>query len=1367
MLSDAQRAALIAQLRRDRAANPAGRIARRPPDMVNLPASFGQEQLWFLDRLAPGRSIYNLPCAVRMRGQLDVSALSRAVDGLIARHEALRTRLVAGRDSHPVQVIDRPPDDVTEVLDFGSSDDSDAAWRRLRQLADDDLHRPFNLADGPLLRVHLVRLAADEHVLLITAHHAVFDGWSVGVLLADLAALYRAEVADVPSGLAELPVQFADYAIWERGRLEGGAAAELEQYWREVMAGFENLRLPADRTRPSVSTFDGAMECRSLPADLLDGLRELSRREGATLFVTLLAGLQALLHRYTGQTDIVVGTTSANRSRAALAPLIGFLVNTLPVRADLSGDPAFAELLGRVRQATVGAYAHQDLPFGMLVETLQVHRDASRAPVVQLMFNLVETLKEAVPAAGVMFELVDRLAEADTAKFDISLFADVAERGLELVAVYASSLFDAATVQRLLGNLEVLLRGAVANPSARLSQLPVLTEEELHREVAEWNDTAAQFPVVCIHQGFQAQVARTPDGIAAQLGDECLSYAQLNRAANQVARRLRQAGVGPETLVGVCMRTGLRRLAALLGILKAGGGYVPLDPALPAERISFMLADADLAVVLVDDSTWAGLPPTSADVVSLDAEWPAISELADTDLADADLAGHGAAPSNVAYVIYTSGSTGQPKGVVVEHRQAVNFLHGMIARWNLGTCDAVLQFASLSFDVSVMDIFVPLLAGGRVVLVPPEVRHSARRLAALIRTSGVTFACLTPAVLSLLAEQDLTGLRALVSGGEELSSELVRAWLRPGLNFYNTYGPTEAAVVTTFILLDACPQLPPPIGRPLPNYQAYVLDAQLSPVPVGAVGELHVGGAGVARGYLNRPELTRQRFITDPFSPQPGARLYKTGDLVRRRADGSIVFTGRIDTQVKIRGFRVELGEIETVLAAHPAVAQAVATVITDQAGEKQLAAYLRAEPGTEPDPGDLRAHLARTLPAYMVPAHLVTVADFPLNTSGKVDRSALPAPDPVPTGTGFAAPATFTESALVDIYTAVLSRDQVGATDSFFDVGGSSLQVMRLVDQISSRVGVDVGISTIFLHPTPRQLAASIDAIRSGGAGLAGSGPLIELSAGAGELPLFLIHAVGGTAFAYAQLASDLAGTFRVYGMEAPGLTDADANAGSLAGLVQDYTRRIRQVQPDGPYRLAGWSMGGVIAFEIARRLEQAGAEVCLLVLLDAPFALPDTDVPAESQLAGRFLADAAHSAGWDLADAPDPAAATSADQLAWLAERLGAGPGDAASQLDRGAVAARLRRQFDVFHAHLRMLAGYQATAPRVTAPTLIVSADNSVNAPDRSRWPLVLGGSVRTHRVDGDHYTFLRQPVVTGVGTSILNWHAATVKPVDLVI
>jgi amino acid adenylation domain-containing protein len=1364
MLSESQRAAVTARLR-SRRGEAAGRIARRPEGLVNLPASFGQEQLWFLDRFAPGLAAYNIPLTLRLSGPLDAAALGRAVDGLVARHEALRTRLVTGADRRPVQVVDPPRPSALGVADLSATTPENRQARLAEFIGAESL-RPFSLADEPLLRAWLVRLGAGEHVLLVVVHHTVFDGWSVKVLMGDLAALYRAEMTGEPAGLAELPVQFADFAVWERQRMQGSVLAELEEYWRGVLDGFETVRFPADRPRPAVDSFEGGLAEQMMGRELLDGLRELSHREGTTLFVTLLAGLMALLHRYTGQDDLVVGTVSANRGRAVLAPLIGFLVNTLPIRADVSGDPAFSELLARVKQATVGAYAHQDLPFGQLVQALGVEREAGRSPVFQIALSYAERDITPVRAAGVEF-LADPIAGLNAAKFDLSFAAEARPDGLWIECSYKSGLFDARTVRRLLGNFEVLLRGMAADPSARLSGLPLLTAGELRRELAEWNDTAAEFPRICVHQGFEAQVARAPDAVAAQFGNERLSYGELDRQANRIARRLRGLGLGSEVLAGVCMQAGPRRLAALLGIWKAGGGYVPLDPALPADRLSFMMADTAMAAVLVDDSTQARLPGTGAAVLSLDAEWEQISGLDGSGLTDIAVT-----PANVAYVIYTSGSTGQPKGVVAEHRQVVNFLYGMAKLCGMHASDAMLQFAPLSFDASVHDLFMPLLAGARVVLAPADTLHSPPRLAALIRDTRVTFVCLPPAVLSLLAREHFPDLRMLTSGGEELSSELARRWIRPGLRFVNDYGPTEATVTATCAELGADTPLPPPIGAPLPNCRAYVLDAYLNPVPVGVTGELHIGGAGVARGYLGRDELTRERFIPDPFTPR--GRMYKTGDLVRRRADGSLVFAGRIDGQVKIRGLRVELGEIEAALAAHPAIAQAVVTVIADQAGDQQLAAYLRPEPGPAPTPGpgaepgpepgartglaldlpELRAHLARTLPAYMIPRHLISVASFPLNTSGKIDRSALPDPGPAPAAAGHVAPATLIETILAGLYATLLGRPEASATDSFFDLGGSSLQAMRLVSRIHEETGVDLGVATIFLHPTPRRLAASIDAIRGGAPAGASSGPLVELGDGPGELPMFAIHAVGGTVFAYAPLARELGGMFKVYGLEAPGLTAAGSTAASLAGLVTDYTERIRAAWPAGPYRLAGWSMGGVVAFEIARRLEQDGAEVTLLTLLDAPFAIPEVRMPAREQLAAQFLADAAHSLGWDAAALPDPAATTAAEQFGWLARRL-----DPDGTAGQEAIIGLLERRFEVFQAHIEMMAGYQPAHPAVRAPTLIVSADGSPNAPTRALWPRVLAGPVSTLPVDSDHYAFLHPPLIADVGTSILKWHGGS--------
>jgi amino acid adenylation domain-containing protein len=1055
---------------------------------VSPPASPAQEQLWFIDEFHRGLPAHNVPNLIRLRGKLDVAALSRALAAVAARHEPLRTRLAAAGDGHPVLLIDPPggpgqPDLAGGLTDYAGLP-PDAAAQELAGLADREALRPFHLGDDHPLRARLIRMTAAEHALVLVAHQTAVDDRSLGVLVADLAALYRAEVTGEPAGLPVLPARFADVAAAQREFLAGPEAAGLADYWRTALAGYETSRFPADRLRPRLADHNGAVADILAGPEVLRGLQELSRAEGTTLPVTLLAAVLALLHRYTGQADLIAGMASgpghAGQLRPELAGMVGYLADTLPVRADASGDPALAGFLARVHTAVAGAVAHQDLPFARLVDILGIERDPGRFPVFQTAVSYAEPGRDA-EAAGVTFHL--ERVPLRAARYDISFRAEPRPDGLWLEATYTPALFDAATVRRLLGNLGVLLGGMAADPSARLSELPVLTQAELRAELEEWNDTAADLPVQCIHEGFEEQVAAAPQAAAAEYEGERLSYHALNRQANQIARWLAGLGAGPETPVGVCMQTSLHRLATLLGIWKAGAGYLPLDPAAPADRLAFMIADAGLRVLVTDAASRGRVPDAAGvTVVCLDDAWSQLR-----DLPGDNLSGTGVTPANVAYVIYTSGSTGQPKGVVVEHRQAITFLHGMARHWRIGPGSAVLGFAAYTFDVSVMDMFMPLLGGAKVVLAAGPTLHSPPRLAELMRGAGITFACLPPAVLGLLTGEEFPQLRTLLSAGEELSSELLRAWLRDGLEIYNGYGPTEASIGSTFMKLEPGTPLPPPIGRPKPNYQAYVLDARLNPVPVGVTGELHIGGAGVARGYLNRPELTAERFIGDPF--RPGGRLYKTGDLARRRPDGTLVFAGRIDGQVKIRGLRVELGEIEAALAAHPAVAQAVVAVVAGPAGGQQLAAYLRIRPGAGPPgdhgngcglPGsldkDVRSHLARVLPPAEIPDYLVAVSEFPLSNSGKIDRAALPAPaSPRTASGGDAAPATLLEIMLCDIYAGVLGSDLIAATDSFFELGGTSLAAMRLVGELSSELEIDVGVSAVFLAPAPRQLAAML----------------------------------------------------------------------------------------------------------------------------------------------------------------------------------------------------------------------------------------------------------------------------------------------------
>jgi amino acid adenylation domain-containing protein len=1076
MLSDTQRAALAARLRKGRDSTG---IPRRDPNLTDLPLSAGQEQLWFIDQFAPGLPTYNVAGTLRLDGDLDADALGRAFDALLARHEILRTRLDSV-DGRPVQVIDPPPPPtIWTIRDLSGLSPADRESVFAAEAIEFGL-LPFDLAKGPLVRTALVRLGATEHALHLNVHHSAFDGWSFAVCVRELAALYAAEVAGRPAGLPEMPIQFADFAIWERGRLDGGPALdELVAYWTGNLQGVGSIQLPTDRPRPVLQSFDGALERATMGADVLAGLKAVSRQAGTTIFVTLLSALQVLLHRYSGQDDIVVGTASANRSREELAPLIGFLVNTLPVRTDTSGDPTFMELLERVKQTTLAAYAHQDLPFPKMIEALKVERDASRAPLFQIGFTILEDEPESFTAGGLRIG-VDPI-DAPTAKFDLNFFMQ-AHTDLTVELAYAVALYDADTVRRMLSSLRVLMAGIVASPEAKLSELPIMTETDLHNEITGWNSHTVDFPPALLHELVERQAARVPGAEAAVLDDRVLTYAELNAAANRWARRLTGLGVGPESLVGVHMRPSVDRLVGILAILKAGGAWVPLDPEYPADRLDFMIGDAGVRVILADDER--DFPAT---VVVPARDW------AGTGGPDGNL-DIPVDPANAAYAIYTSGSTGRPKGVIVEHRQVVNFVQGMVAHWPLDEHDRFLQFASLNFDVSVMDMFLALGSGGAAIFGTRETLMSPTRLAELMRAQRITFACLPPAVLNLLTGEQFPDQRVLISAGEELSSELVRAWLRPGLRMCNGYGPTEVTIGATMMELRPDDITPPPIGMPKPNYRAYVLDPHLNPVPVGVAGELHLGGPGVARGYLNRPELTAEKFVDDPFVSQPGARMYRTGDLVRRRADGNIVFLGRIDGQIKIRGLRVELGEIESAMAAHAAIAQAVVVVRDDPAGDKQLVGYARLVPdGPGVSIADLRQHLSQRLPAYMVPTHLLVLDTFPLTASGKIDRAALPEPGPAESSGEPVAPRTLIEAVVTDMYATLLKIDRVGVEDSFFDLGGNSLQAMRLVTSLRTELAVDADVTAVFLAPTPAQLTVllrdkfGLDDVELGEDGLAG----------------------------------------------------------------------------------------------------------------------------------------------------------------------------------------------------------------------------------------------------------------------------------------
>jgi amino acid adenylation domain-containing protein len=1048
--------------------------------------SFAQQRLWFLDQLDPGKSVYNVSRTERITGLLDVSALQLSLEEIIRRHQVLRTRFPSLNDQ-PIPLIVPDPSLTLSVVDLRDLPGyTGEATARVR--AAQEAQQPFDLFNGPLFRATLLRLRDDDHILLLTTHYIVCDDWSLGILFRELSILYAAFSAGERSPLSELPIQYADFAVWQRKLLQGEFLEDQLSYWRQKLLGAPAvLDLPTDRPRPPVQSFQGSRQAFVLSKSLTEALKALGRHEGVTLFMTLLAAFQTLLYRYTGQQDIVVGFLIANRNLAEIEGLIGFFVNTLVLRTDLSGDPRFRELLVRVREVCLGAYAHQDLPFEKLVEELHVERDLSRNPLFQVMFAFqnaplsdLELPELSVSRMGV---------DSGTAKVDLTLHMAEGAGGLVGALEYATDLFDASTVKRMVDHFQTLLESIVADPERCLSELAILTEAERHQLLVEWNDTRRDYPTdKCIHQLFEIQVERTPEATAVVFEKQQLTYRELNRRANQLAHYLRKLGVGPETLVGICIERSLDMVAAVLGVLKVGGAYVPLDPTDPKERLAFMLEDARVSVLLTQRRLMEGLPEHGATVVCVDTDWQAIAqESEETPVSRA-------CPENLAYVIYTSGSTGKPKGVQITHRGVINFLNSMRQQPGLTREDILLAVTTLSFDIAALELFLPLSVGARVVVVSREVASEGPKLLARLVESGATAMQATATSWRLLLEAGWrsTGQMKIFCGGEALPRELAIQLLARGMPVWNLYGPTESTIWSTLYLLELLDGSVP-IGRPIANTEIYILDPYLALVPVSVTGELYIGGAGLARGYLHRPELTAEKFIPSPFSSEPGSRLYKSGDLGRYLPDGNIEFLGRIDHQIKLRGFRIELGEVESVLAEHPMIRETVVIAREDAPSDpavslrtgQRLVAYV--VPRREPAPtiNELRSFLKEKLPEHMIPSAFVLLDTLPLTPNGKVDRKALPAPDQgrPQAEESYIAPRTPVEEMLAEIWAEVLKLDKVGTHDNFFELGGHSLLATQVISQVRNTFQVEVPVRSLFEMPTVAGLANAIEEAKHRGA--------------------------------------------------------------------------------------------------------------------------------------------------------------------------------------------------------------------------------------------------------------------------------------------
>lgn len=1081
-LTPQQRAALEQLAKKAGITLPEPAIEPRSSQTDSVPLSYAQQRLWFLDQLEPGSVVYNLPAALRLSGPLDVVALRNGLNEIVRRHEALRTSFAAV-DGEPIQIIHAESTLPLPVVPLAHLAETERA-AEVQRLASEEALRSFDLTQAPLLRATLLQLGDREHVILFTMHHIVSDGWSLGVLVRELIALYEAFSANRPSPLQRLPIQYADYALWQRRCLQGEKLEEQLCFWRTRLGGdLPVLELPIDRLRPTVQTHRGAWYGFTIDADLTSELRTLCRTADVTLFMVLLAAFQVLLHRYTAQTDILVGAPVANRHRAGLEDLIGFFVNTLVLRTDLAGDPTFAELLARVREVTLGAYAHQDVPFERLVEELQPERSLSHTPLFQVLFVLQNTPPLSLALPDLISTPVKVAAATKLSKFDLTLAMEEASGGIKAVFEYRTDLFEEATIARMAQHLQTLLRSIVSNFSLRVSELPLLTAAE-RKHLSEHEETEVEFGgPLCINEMFEAQAARTPEVRALVFEDEELTYEELNARANQLAHRLRSYGVKAETLVALRMERSLEMIIALLGIAKAGGAYMPLDPRLPAELARRLLEDYNPLVLLTQQHLMHDLSISPARVVCLGRDGEDLSGESSANLKD------GGDSERLLYVLFTSGSTGQPKGVAVEHRQLANYVNAVVHRLELPAEASYATVSTLSADLGNTMIFPALCNGGTLHLISQERASDGEALADYMDHHQVDCLKIVPshlaAMLSCSHPERLMPRRRLLCGGEALSGELaerLRSLVPEGCQVINHYGPTETTVgVLTYytgenLSSDERPMVP--LGRPLPNTRVYVLDSRGQPVPAGIAGELFIGGANVTRGYLGRPYSTAEAFRPDPFSSRPGARMYRTGDRARYLPDDNIEFLGRRDQQVKIRGFRVEPGEIEAALGEHPSVRQSIVIAHRDKVGDDRLAAYVVIKDEQGEIVRALHEFLREKLPDYMIPSFFIQLPALPLTPNGKVDRRALPAPDHTHLRARgqFIAPRTPEEETLCALWVDLLHVERVGVEDNFFELGGHSLLTTQLVSRIRSAFGVELPLRAVFEKPTVAGLAEHLE---------------------------------------------------------------------------------------------------------------------------------------------------------------------------------------------------------------------------------------------------------------------------------------------------
>jgi amino acid adenylation domain-containing protein len=1053
-------------------------IARRQKDGdERIVLSFGQERLWFLYQMDPANPLYNLNTAARLMGVPDIDALEHSINEIISRHEILRTRYQT-IDGQPFGVVDSALKLTIEVTDLLRLSEPDREPEALR-ISAEYFQQPFDLGQGPLIRASVLKLGERNYLLLLSMHHIISDGWSIGILFRELAALYESYSARKRASLSELPLQYSDFAYWQRQWLQGEALKNHLTFWKDYLSGANTiLDLHTDRPRPPAQSFRGARQSFRIPSDVVDSIKSLAQQERATLFAALLPAFQTLLYRYTNQEDITVGTPVANRNKVEIENLIGFFVNTVAMRVDLSGDPIFRQLLGRAREAILEVQTHQEIPFERVVEEVQPKRELNRAPLFQVMFVLQNAPLPRLKLADLT--LVPMEIDNGTAKFDLTLYMRETGRELTGSLAYNTDLFESTSIDRMIARFQTLLKSIAADADQRISKLALITSTQRRQLLTEYNQTDEAYPRDrLIHQLFEAQAETIPDALAIVYEKQNLTYGKLNKKANQLAHCLKSMGVGPETPVGICMEPSIETIIGILGIIKAGGAYAPIDPSFPKERADFILNDTQAPVLLTQQTLLEKFLGCKAQVINVDAGWQTIMGYSDENPCSY------AEPGNLIYIIFTSGSTGAPKGVAIEHRQLLNYIYAIRQRLQFPFPASYAMVSSIAADLGNTCVFPSLCFGGSLHIISPDRASDPNALAEYFQEHDIDCLKIVPSHLSALLtsarSEQVIPRKRLILGGESSGWSLIERLrsLAPHCSIFNHYGPTESTVgVLTCEVEDRLSDVSAtvPCGRPIGNIKIYLLDQYFEPAPVGIPGEVHIGGLGLARGYFNRPELAAEKFIPNPFSREPGWRLYRAGDLARYGPSGNIEFLGRVDDQVKIHGFRIELGDVKAVLDQHPSIRESLVTTY-EALGAKAVAAYIVFDDGNVTVAG-LRDYMKKRLPEYMIPSAFVTLDSLPRLPNGKINRKALPAPDKtaLEARTVYEPPASPVEKEIAGIWTRLLGVERIGARDSFFDLGGHSLLATQLVARIYDAFQVSIPLRSIFERPTIVELALVIE---------------------------------------------------------------------------------------------------------------------------------------------------------------------------------------------------------------------------------------------------------------------------------------------------